>query len=610
MASWLPNLVSLGGLAAIVLLAFALSERRRKISWRLIGTGIALQLVFAIFILHTSFGVTVFDGFKRFINEILSFADAGGTFVFGSLADGNQGFIFAFQVLTTIVFFASLMAILYHLGVMQWVVWAMAWLMQRVMGVSGAESLSVAANVFVGQTEAPIVVRPFISSMTRSELMALMTGGFATIAGGVLVAYVRFGIDAGHLLSASVMSAPAALVLAKLLVPETEVSKTAGEVKLKIEKTTANVVDAAASGAADGMKLALNVAAMLIAFVALIALADATLGLIKDQLLGLMTPGSAAQLSMQQWWPGRLQEIFGYVFAPLALAMGVPLEDCFAFGGLLGTKVAVNEFVAYLDLKNLIPLSLYAAQFSPRSLTIATYALCGFANFSSIAIQLGGIGGLAPERRQDLARLGLKAMAAGALASFMTAALAGLLITSERSDRDYVKGQLEAYYFSPERDPEVAFGAEYLGRSVFHCDEYLLRHPEGSYRENVLAMREELFAHLNAELQAIEELRAAGGEAWRGRAQALLAGMSIDGLLDEVAGSFLAAELEPLTQQSARAAFVNAVQTGGGLDAAALESFAAPQRERVGELLKTFGSLWQSFELRAQSEELRAALDL
>lgn len=610
MASWLPNLVSLGGLAAIVLLAFALSEKRRKISWRLIGTGIALQLVFAVVILHTSFGVTVFDGFKRFVNEILSFADAGGGFVFGSLADGNQGFIFAFQVLTTIVFFASLMAILYHIGVMQWVVWAMARMMQKVMGVSGAESLSVAANVFVGQTEAPIVVKPYISSMTRSELMALMTGGFATIAGGVLVAYVRFGIDAGHLLSASVMSAPAALVLAKLLVPETEASKTAGAVDLKIEKTTANVVDAAASGATDGMKLALNVAAMLVAFVALIALADATLGLVKDQLLGLMTPGTSAQLSMQQWWPGRLQDVFGYIFAPLALAMGVPVEDCFAFGGLLGTKVAVNEFVAYLDLKNLIPLSLYAAQFSPRSLTIATYALCGFANFSSIAIQLGGIGGLAPERRQDLARLGLKAMAAGALASFMTAALAGLLITSERSDRDYVKGRLEAYFFSPERDPAEVFPSEYLGRSIFHCDEFLLRHPEGSYRDSVLQMRGELMEHLSSELAAIEAQRQAGDEAWRGRAESLLEGLAVDGLFDEVAGSFLAPDLEPPAALSARVAFVRAVKTGGALEEDALEAFAIGQHERVGELVKSYESLWQNFELRAQSAALRAALDL
>jgi CNT family concentrative nucleoside transporter len=290
---------------------------------------------------------------------------------------------------------------------MQRVVQGVAWVMARFMGTSGAESLSVASNIFVGQTEAPLLIRPYVSTMTMSELMAVMTGGFATIAGGVMAAYVRFGVDAGHLMAASVMSAPAALVMAKIIFPETAEPKTKGEVKVSIEKTTANVVDAAASGAADGLKLAMNVGAMLLAFIALIAMLDfffLKFGLIFG------------------WENLSLKKVLGFIFSPIALVMGVETADIRDFGYLLGTKVAINEFVAYVQLGE------WKDQLSPRSFTIATYALCGFANFSSIAIQIGGIGGIAPERKQDLARIGLKAMIGGALASWLTATIAGILI--------------------------------------------------------------------------------------------------------------------------------------------------------------------------------------
>ncbi len=604
----LPNLLSLVGLCAIVAVAFAMSERKSAVSWRLVGTGIFLQLLFALCILHTPWGVVFFDSFKQVVNEILAFAEAGGTFVFGSLGDSSAGFVFAFQVLTTIIFFASLMSILYHLGVMQRVVWFMAWVMQRAMGVSGAESLAVAANVFVGQTEAPIVVRPFIQTMTKSELMALMTGGFATIAGGVLVAYVRFGVDAGHLLSASLMSAPAALVLAKLMVPETEESKTRGEVTLKIERTTANVVDAAAAGATDGMKLALNVAAMLIAFVALIAMVDAGLGLIKEQVLGLLVPNSPGYLSVQSWWPGALSDVFGYIFAPLAFLMGVPWEDCFVFGGLLGTKVAVNEFVAYLDLGALIPVSLYAAQFSPRSLTIGTYALCGFANFSSIAIQLGGISGLAPDRRQDLARLGLKAMAGGALASFMTAALAGALITSERSDRDYVRGRVDVYFTGPAADEEPEFAPDYLGRALLPCDEFLFRHLEGSYRDGVLALRDELLTHADERIEEWSASDTAGSPLWREEGAKLIAACGIEGLLGEIATTRLHPELSEEEAAIGRQAFVAAVLEGAEMPELRFPKDAAAVAGELDALVDAYRPLWESFALRERVAEIERIL--
>ncbi|MBN1349719.1 hypothetical protein JXJ21_09940 [candidate division KSB1 bacterium] len=328
----------------------------------------------------------------------------------------DLGIIFAIHILPTIIFFASLMSMLYHLGIMQRVVQFMAWIMSRTMGTSGAESLSAASNIFVGQTEAPLVIRPYISEMTMSELMAIMTGGFATIAGGVMAAYVRFGVDAGHLMAASVMSAPAALVMAKIIFPETGEPKTTGTVKLDVEKRTANIVDAAATGASDGLKLAVNVGAMLMAFISLIALLNFILGHI-DEVLNFVSFGL-----LDLDWNLSLKTIFGYVFAPISFFMGVEWKDLLAFGNLLGTKVSINELVAYLDLAKM------KSTLSPRSYTIATYALCGFANFSSIAIQIGGIGSIAPGRRSDLAKLGIKAMIGGALASWLTATIAGMLL--------------------------------------------------------------------------------------------------------------------------------------------------------------------------------------
>ncbi len=428
----MERLVSFVGVFVLLGIAWLLSNNKRQINYRVVLWGVLLQVVFAVIILKTTPGQAVFFYAKAAITKLLSFTDAGASFLFGNLYRGdtdlvkalggggpfqirdsvsgdfiNIGIVFAIHVLPTIIFFASLMSILYHLGVMQRVVQGVAWVMARFMGTSGAESLSVASNIFVGQTEAPLLIRPYVSTMTLSELMAVMTGGFATIAGGVMAAYVRFGVDAGHLMAASVMSAPAALVMAKIIFPETEEPKTKGEVKVSIEKTTANVVDAAASGAADGLKLAMNVGAMLLAFIALIAMLD--FFFLKFGLLF-------------GWENLSLKKVLGFIFSPIALVMGVETADIRDFGYLLGTKVAINEFVAYVQLGE------WKDQLSPRSFTIATYALCGFANFSSIAIQIGGIGGIAPERKHDLARIGLKAMIGGALASWLTATIAGILI--------------------------------------------------------------------------------------------------------------------------------------------------------------------------------------
>lgn len=428
----MERLVSVLGCFVLLGIAWLLSNNKRQINYRVVFWGLLLQLIFAVVILKTTPGQAVFVFARVVVTRLLSFTDAGASFLFGNLYRGdpdiveqiggggpfqiwdpttsqfvNIGIIFAIHVLPTIIFFASLMSILYHLGLMQRVVQGMAWVMSKFMRTSGAESLSVASNIFVGQTEAPLVIRPFVSNMTMSELMAIMTGGFATIAGGVMAAYVRFGVDAGHLMAASVMSAPAALVMAKIMFPETEEPETKGDVKIQVEKTTANVVDAAASGAADGLKLALNVGAMLLAFIALIAMIDFIL-LKAGGLFGF------ENLS--------LKVILGYVFAPLALVMGVETADVLNFGYLLGTKISLNEFVAFVQLGE------WKDILSPRTFTIGTYALCGFANFSSIAIQIGGIGGIAPNRKQDLARIGLKAMFAGALASWLTATIAGILL--------------------------------------------------------------------------------------------------------------------------------------------------------------------------------------
>ncbi len=415
--------LSLFGIFVLMGIAWLLSDNKRKFPWRVAGFGVGLQFVFALFILKTNVGLTIFNGAREAIVKLLSFTDAGASFLFGNLYRGaypvegqgpyqlwdpatqqhvDIGIVFALHVLLTIVFFASLMSVLYHVGIMQWIVRAFAFVMRRTMGTSGAETLSASANIFVGQTEAPLVVKPYVARMTRSELMAVMCGGFATCAGGVLAAYTRFGIDPGHLMAASVMSAPASLVMAKILCPETGDPETRGDHKITFEKTTVNVIDAAATGASDGLRLALNVAAMLMAFIALIAMLNWMLGKIHTGL--------------------SLSVIFGYLFAPLAVVMGVAPQDALKFGSVLGTQISINEFVAYIKLAEL------KSQLSPRSFTLATYAMCGFANFSSIAIQIGGISAIAPERRSDLARIGLRAMIGGALASYQTATIAGVLI--------------------------------------------------------------------------------------------------------------------------------------------------------------------------------------
>jgi len=404
----MERLVSFLGLLVMLFIAFALSADRKKINWRTILSGVALQIFLGLIILKTSWGQNVFEGARAVFTGILNYTAEGSGFIFGSLTDTKKfGFIFFVMVLPTIIFTSSLMSVLYHIGVMQFVIKLTAKVMEKVMGVSGAEALAAAANIFAGQTEAPLVVKPFIGTMTKSELLALMTGGMATVAGGVLAAYVGFGIDAAHLLAASVMSAPAALVCAKLMFPEVESPITQGGVKVELEKNTENLVDAAAEGASDGLKLALNVGAMLLAFIALIAMVNGILGWAG----GLV---NYPQLS--------LELITGYLFAPIAWLLGVPWQDCIIVGSLLGKKIILNEFVAYLDLTAQIK------NLSPRSVAITTYALCGFANFSSIAIQVGGIGVLAPERRKDLAKLGVKSLIAGTLACLMTASIAGMFL--------------------------------------------------------------------------------------------------------------------------------------------------------------------------------------
>ena len=422
------------GLAVLIGIAFLLSRDRRAISWRLVGLGLALQLVFAGLILGTQVGRSLFEGIGGAFVTLLSFTYEGSAFVLGplGLAPGPDAplFSFAFGILPVIIFFASLTALLYHLGALQVIVKGLGWLMAKTLGISGAEALSAAANVFIGQTEAPLVVKPYIARMTNSELMTLMTGGMATIAGSVLAAYVGFlggpdpasqALFAGHLLSASIMSAPASILIAKILVPETGVPETLGKLELSKEKTEANAIEAAAAGAGEGLALALNVGAMLLAFIAIIAMINAVLGWFGG-IIGLNE--WIADASSGRFDDLSLQAIFGVVFAPLAWAMGVESADILQFGRLLGEKIAINEFVAYASLGELRE----TAEVSQRTLIIGAYALCGFANFSSIAIQIGGIGGLAPTRRSDIARLGVLAVIGGALASWMTATIAGVLI--------------------------------------------------------------------------------------------------------------------------------------------------------------------------------------
>jgi CNT family concentrative nucleoside transporter len=415
------------GLAVLIGITWLFSSSRRAVDWKLVATGLALQITFAALVLLVPGGRDVFDWLGQAFVKVLSFVNKGSTFIFGSLMDSKSyGFIFAFQVLPTIIFFSALMGVLYHLGAMQWVVRVMAWAITKVMRVSGAETTSVCASVFIGQTEAPLTVRPYIPKMTQSELLTMMIGGMAHIAGGVLAAYVGMlgGGDplqqafyAKHLLAASIMAAPATLVVAKLLVPETETPLTRGSVKMEVEKTSSNIIDAAAAGAGDGLRLALNIGAMLLAFVALIAMIDAPLSWFGE------VTGLAAMIGR----PTDLSTLFGFILAPVAWVIGTPWNDAVTVGSLIGQKVVINEFVAYTQLSQIVNGQLPGVSLSKEGGLIATYALCGFANFSSIAIQLGGIGGLAPERRHDLARFGLRAVLGGSIATFMTATIAGVL---------------------------------------------------------------------------------------------------------------------------------------------------------------------------------------
>ncbi|MFQ5689672.1 MAG: NupC/NupG family nucleoside CNT transporter [Gemmatimonadota bacterium] len=414
------------GLAFLLGMAFVFSTKRRSVDWGLVAKGLLLQIVFALLVLRTVWG----RGFFQLVNDVfialIGYTNTGAAFLFGQLVHpevpvtgGGGGVVavganFAFSVLPTIIFFSSLMTVLYFLGVMQRVVTAVAWLMQRTLGTSGAETTSAAGNIFVGQTEAPLLIKPFVGSMTISELHTVMIGGFATVAGGVMAAYVAmlsgyFPSIAGHLLAASIMAAPAGIVISKILVPETDEPVTRGRLGIELEETHVNVIDAASGGAADGLRLALNVGAMLLAFLALIALGNG--------LLGWLTGLVGIEGITLQW-------IFGWIFAPVAWLIGIPWHDAVQVGSLFGIKMVANEFVAFQTLAE----SLAAGpQLSDKSIIMVTYALTGFANFSSIAIQIGGIGGIAPGRRHDLSRLGLRAMLGGTAATWMTATLAGIL---------------------------------------------------------------------------------------------------------------------------------------------------------------------------------------
>ena len=403
------RLMGVIGLAAIVAIGVALSRQRRAISWRVVAWGLGLQLAFAIFVLRVPFGQRLFRALGDVVTRILSFSYAGSEFVFGEIGKQHSslGVVFAFQVLPAIIFVSALFAMMYYLGVMQVVVRAFAVVMNKLMRASGAESLNVAASIFMGQTEAPLTIRPFLPSMTRSELMTVMTAGMAHVSGSIMAAYIAFGIEARHLLTAVIMTAPGTIMMAKLLEPETDTPATLGEVRVEIPRTDVNVVDAAARGTTEGLYLMLNVIAMLISFIALIALANGGFAWVHGHLA---------------WFPADLQTVLGWVFRPVALAMGVPWHDSGTIGGLLGTRMVLNEFIAYAQLG---PLK---ASLDPVSFTIATFALCGFANVSSVGIQIGGIGALAPDRKHDLARLGFRAMIAGTLANFLSATIAGMLL--------------------------------------------------------------------------------------------------------------------------------------------------------------------------------------
>lgn len=410
--------IGLVGMVVILGVAFALSKNRRAINWRTVGWAFALQLTFAFLVLDWETGKNILEAFSNKVSNAIGYADKGSGFLFGWLAGdltpiGQKlgipaigGFIFAFKVLPIIIFICAFFSLLYYFGIIQIVVKGMAWVMQKTMRVSGAEALCVAANVFIGQTEAPVLIAPYIPAMTSSELLTMMTGGMAHVSGAVMLAYVTMGAPLKYLITASVMAAPGTFLISKILWPETETPVTMGTVKMKVEKTSANFIDATATGATQGMTLVLNISAMLIAFVALVAMLNGLLGWIGH------------------FWGDpafSLQKIFGFVLAPLAFILGTPKQDIETVGNLIANKTVINEFFAFSMLKDVV------GQLSEKGKLIATFALCGFANFSSIGIQIGGIGGLAPTRKSDLARLGFRALLAGSLVSFMTAAIAGLI---------------------------------------------------------------------------------------------------------------------------------------------------------------------------------------
>lgn len=404
----MERVISFLGLFVMIGLAWLMSSHKTRFPWRVVIGGMLLQLVFAFLILKTDPGKAFFDGVDGVFNQLMDCVDAGSSFVFGQ---NFKDHYFAFRVLPSIIFFAALMQALYYVGVMQWIVRGLGWVVQRTLGTTGPESLAAAANIFLGQTEAPLVVRPYVNRMTKSELMAIMVPGFGSTAGGVLIAYKGMGIDAGHLLTASVLSAPASLLIAKVMLPETETPEPVEKVELEMGDPGGNLVEAVSMGTLEGLKLALNVGAMLISFLALLALCDGLLGWVGGWF-------------HQEW---SLSAIFGWVFWPIAWVMGIETKDCAPAGQLLGIKMAANEFVAYGRFSEWIKGE-GGVTLSERTQVIMTYALCGFANFSSIGIQIGGIGGMAPERQRDLAKLGLRAMIGGALANFMTACIAGMLL--------------------------------------------------------------------------------------------------------------------------------------------------------------------------------------
>jgi CNT family concentrative nucleoside transporter len=417
--------ISLFGWVTMLTIAWAISYKRKNFPWRTVIWGIGLQFTLALLILKTPWGAKLFEFAGKVVQKLIQFSTDGTKFVFGPLADSDllgkafgpeHSLVFAILVTGTVVIVSSLSSLFYHWGILQKVVRAVAFVMRKAMGTSGSETLSAAANIFMGQTEAPLVIRPYVPRMTRSELMTIMVCGMAHIAGGVAAVYAAMGMaagyqnTAGHLLTASVLNCPAALMIAKIMLPETEVSETAGSSPATVPRTTANSIDAICRGAGDGFHLALNIIAMLIAFIAIIALANYVVGFPQTH-LGVKNPVT-------------LQNFFGWINAPFAFLMGVPWKDCVNIGQILGERIVLNEFVGYLDLTT----NAKALALDPRSFTIATYALCGFANFSSIAIQVGGIGSLAPERRSEMARMGFRAMVGGLLAAYMTACLAGVLL--------------------------------------------------------------------------------------------------------------------------------------------------------------------------------------